>query len=573
MNMKNLGTTAAFVCLVSLMACSSASPTGGSRPQSEAGQPASGSSQRQLVMVARGEPPSLASRPLVPFSGALTPPTVIFNGTLDFTDARGKTYPVLATALPQLNTDTWRILPDGGMETKYTLKPGLTWQDGAPLTSDDFIFSWQVYSAPSIGAFNTQPIRQMEDVLGPDPQTVVIKWRQLYGEATDLGPDFPPLPRHLLHEPFTQLDPAAFAGHSFWTSDYVGLGPYRVTRWEPGAFLDATAFDGYALGKPKIERVEMLFISDTNTALANLLSGEVQYVGDFVFADTEAQTLEQRWASDHGGEVLYGPTEFRMTTAQLRPEVADPPAILDARVRKAIAHGIDTATMVQVLTGGKGLLTYTMTSPSEDYYAEVDRVIEKHAYDPQRSAQLLGEAGFTKGSDGFFVDRSGQSFTPTVYSSSGPKNEQENQVLVDSLRRSGINAASAIVPAAQVRDAQARALLPSLQLRGFGARRIELQISEEIPRNENRWQGENRGAWSNAEYDRLYQELTQTIDHNERIRKIAEMERVFSEEAPSIPHFYGAVVTAHTANLKGPVPRLVPEAEVGWYDTHLWEWR
>jgi peptide/nickel transport system substrate-binding protein len=412
----------------------------------------------------------------------------------------------------------------------------------------------------------------MEEVRAPDDRTLVIRWKQPYGDAVDLGPDFQALPRHVLQDDFAQQDPVAFSGNSFWTVDYLGLGPYRLTHWEPGAFIDATAFDGYVLGKPKIDRIQLRFIRDTNTALASLLSGDVQYVGDFVFSDTEAKTLEQRWGSDHGGEVLYGPTEFRMTSAQLRPDYAVPKGILDVRVRKAIAYSIDAETMVQVLTGGKGLLTYTMSSPAQSYYPEIDRVIEKHAYDPQRTAQLMADAGFTKASDGFFADREGQ-FTPTVWSSSGPKNEQENQVLVDSLKRSGINASSAVIPAAQVRDAQARALLTALQIRGFGARRIELQISEEIPKPENRWTGENRGAWSSPEYDRLFEEYTLSLDHNERIQKIAQMERIFSEDVPGIPLYFGAVITAHTADLKGPTARQVPEAQVGWYNLQNWDWR
>ena len=45
--------------------------------------------------------------------------------------------PYLATALPQLETDTWRVLPDGRMETTFVLRPGLTWHDGEPLTAED----------------------------------------------------------------------------------------------------------------------------------------------------------------------------------------------------------------------------------------------------------------------------------------------------------------------------------------------------------------------------------------------------------------------------------------------------
>ena len=36
----------------------------------------------------------------------------------------------------------------------------------------------------------------------------------------------------------------------------MGLGPYRIDRWEPGALLTARAFDGYVFGRPKIDRLE-----------------------------------------------------------------------------------------------------------------------------------------------------------------------------------------------------------------------------------------------------------------------------------------------------------------------------
>ena len=64
-------------------------------------------------------------------------------------------------------------------------------------------------------------------------------------------------PRHLLEQPLDAAlasgDLAGFVNSPFWTVDYVGAGPYRLTQWEPGAFLEAAAFDGHALGKPKID--------------------------------------------------------------------------------------------------------------------------------------------------------------------------------------------------------------------------------------------------------------------------------------------------------------------------------
>jgi ABC-type transport system substrate-binding protein len=66
-------------------------------------------------------------------------------------DDRESPTPYLAEALPTANTDTWRILPDGRMETIYRLRPSLTWHDGAPLTAADFVFAWRVYATPELG--------------------------------------------------------------------------------------------------------------------------------------------------------------------------------------------------------------------------------------------------------------------------------------------------------------------------------------------------------------------------------------------------------------------------------------
>ena len=70
------------------------------------------------------------------------------------------------------------------------------------------------------------------------------------------------------------IDAETFPGQNFWTTDYVGAGPFKIDRWERGAFIDASAFDGHALGRPKITRVHITWNADFNATLATLLSGE-----------------------------------------------------------------------------------------------------------------------------------------------------------------------------------------------------------------------------------------------------------------------------------------------------------
>ena len=562
-----------LMMVLAVSACAPASTPGS--PSRDSRSPGA-ASQRTLVIAYRAELPSLAAKPLVSFSAALNPALFLFNANLDYADERGVPHPWLAEALPQLNTDTWRVFPDGRMETSYHLRPNLTWHDGTPLSAEDFVFAWRVYATPQLGVATSPPIGLMDEVEAPDDRTLVIRWRQVYPDAIALTDatrtGFQALPRHILQDPFQEMDPVAFAGLDFWTSEYVGLGPYRLERWEPGAFIAARAFDGYVLGKPRIERIELRFIPDPQTAVANLLAGEAHYVGDFILSVTEGETLEQEFPQRGGGTVLYSPVSLRSSVFQMRPDAVETPALLDVRVRRAIAFGIDAATAVEVLTSNKGIRTGTLTSPLVPFYPEIDRAIRKYAYDPRQAQQLMEEAGFVKGGDGFFASRDGQPVRFSMATSAGVKNESEAATYVDSLRRAGFEASQRVLPAAQIGDPEQRALLPGLQIRGGGSELVNY-TSEQIPRATNRWRGENRGGWSNAEYDRLFDLYTSTLAEPERLQHIAQMERVLTEELPIIPHFFGAEANAHVAGLHGPIARQTPNTSGTFLHVHTWEWR
>ena len=120
--------------------------------------------QRTLIMAADRLPVDFAGRGIAGGLGSTSGtseniPQSIFNATLVQADERGRPMPYLVESLPQLNTDTWRVLPDGTMETVYRLKPNLVWHDGRALTAEDFTFSWQVYANPAYGVSNTFPFR------------------------------------------------------------------------------------------------------------------------------------------------------------------------------------------------------------------------------------------------------------------------------------------------------------------------------------------------------------------------------------------------------------------------------
>jgi peptide/nickel transport system substrate-binding protein len=559
--------------LIGLLAVACAAPPA-SRPPS-AGNPQVGSQmpQRTLVIIGRGEPPTIAAKPLLAYSGSFAAPLRLFNAMLDYLDEREIARPYLAEAVPELNTDTWRVFPDGRMETSYRLRPNLTWHDGTPLSAEDFVFAWRVFATPDLGVSGSSPIGEMAEVVAPDPRTIVIRWRQPYGDAASLDLGFQALPRHILDQPFQQLDALGFTNHAFWSNEYVGLGPYRLEQWLPGASIEGTAFDGHALGRPKIDRVRVVFSADSNTALATMLSGEAHYVSDFIFFYEEAAELDREWAArGGGGTVLYAPVLMRPTGIQMRPEFVNPRALLDVRVRRAMAQGMDAPGAVQVTTGGRGLLAWSLTSPLADYYPAVERTLVKHVYDPRAAQQSLEEAGLVRGADGFYAMPNGEPFKPEVATDGGASNERENAIFVDSLRRAGIDASSRVVPVAQLRDPQLRAALPGLQTGGIGSKALGQMTTSATPRAENRWAGNNRGGWTSPEFDRLWQAYTTTLDRSQRVEQMAQMERILSEDVGLIPNLFTIVANAHVAALKGPIIRTTPDAGQGILHVETWEW-
>jgi len=131
-----------FLAALALTGCAVGGPET-TRPDSGPGE-VSPAPSRPLVMFVRVEPSSVAMRALVQPGASLHATLRVFNALPALLDARGVPQPELLASLPALNTDSWRVFPDGTMETTYTLRPNLVWHDGQRLTSGDFAFAGRV---------------------------------------------------------------------------------------------------------------------------------------------------------------------------------------------------------------------------------------------------------------------------------------------------------------------------------------------------------------------------------------------------------------------------------------------
>src|SRR5436190_7235373 len=116
---------AALVFAVVLLAACAPAPSRGTSSGEAA--PAAPAEPKTLNVGLEREPSTLALRPLRETFAATYFPNRTFNADFAFLDDQGAPQPYMIEALPQLNSDSWHVFPDGSMETTYRFLPNLAW--------------------------------------------------------------------------------------------------------------------------------------------------------------------------------------------------------------------------------------------------------------------------------------------------------------------------------------------------------------------------------------------------------------------------------------------------------------
>ena len=549
--MTILGTVALL-----LVSCGPQRPAGDTTAPGASGQSAQPSQAvvsvpgKPLNMGLPIEPAALGSKFSTGRSG-LEEYALLFAAPLARRDHQGQPTPVLAEETPSLERGTWRLLPDGSMETTFRLRPGATWHDGAPFTADDVIFTWRAIMNPDLPATERTPERSIESIEALDPRTVLIRWRETYIFANEYALE--PLPRHIL-EPLLERDPQSFVNASYWSRDWVGLGPYRISEWSPGSYLSGEAFAGYVLGEPKIQRVFVHFIPDANQAVARFLAGGLDLTLGSLIRVEEGVTLKQQLEARGEGTIITRPEGgIRVTDFQYR-EPKIPPA-RDVRVRRAMYHAVDRALAIETLQFGFVQPAHMPLAPGEPAFAAAEAAVAKYPYDVTRATQLLSESGWTRGGDGILRNSAGERFDLGIRVTEGTLNNKEAQVMSEFWKTIGINPEVELMPRALQNDQEYRAKFPGVSSSSpAGPDSITRFSSDNIPSDANRWRGGNRGGYSNPEFDRLSNQFFNTIDLQVRNNLHVEIMKLLMDDVAAMPLYYQVDTYAVRSGLQGAVP-------------------
>jgi peptide/nickel transport system substrate-binding protein len=283
--------------------------------------------------------------------GGVKQPKSMVHNLLTAENDKGAFIPELAMEQLAVERGTWLLNADGTMDTIWRLRPTVKWHDGMPFTSEDLLFSFEVFRDRDITTRVGAPARLMSAARATDPLTLVVHWSAPFVEA-DQAPGLAPLPRHLLEDTY-QNDHANFLNSPRLSTEFVGLGPYRLLQWERGSHLELARFDGYWRGTPPLDRVVVRFLGDPTTMVANILSESVDVVLPPAVDMEAAFDVKRRWEGT-GNQVLIGPSgNFRYLSPQLRPDLARPlEGLTRVEVRRALYHAMDRRALVDVHSEG-----------------------------------------------------------------------------------------------------------------------------------------------------------------------------------------------------------------------------
>ncbi|MDX1992794.1 MAG: peptide ABC transporter substrate-binding protein [bacterium] len=290
--------------------------------------------------------------------------------------------PVLVTEIPSV--ENGGVSEDGTVIT-MTLRDDITWSDGEPITSADYLFRVEMLQNPANLVSGTYPFGVDDGIVSsveaPDERTIVVTFAEPFAPwLTNIN--LYPLPEHALRPVFEAegtLDNAAWNR----APDPVS-GPYAFAEWEIGSFIRFVRNENYWGTAPAIEEVILSFVPDSDAYLATLLNDEAE-IGTFL----DWSQLSQVEESGLFQVVIATSGYNEQWNINLSPETGHP-ALQDVRVREALALGFDRPGLTAELLDG---LTYPPASPWEGTPFQSPN-LSAPPYDPERAAALLDEAGW-----------------------------------------------------------------------------------------------------------------------------------------------------------------------------------
>jgi peptide/nickel transport system substrate-binding protein len=332
--------------------------------------------------------------------------------------------------VPEL-AESWEI-SDDGLTITYTLREGLQWSDGEPLTADDVVFTYNdLIFNPAVPTSTRDILRIGED--GNLPRVVKIDDRRVQFIAPE---PFAPLlrfsggiaimPRHALYDSITTMDANGEPRFlTTWGTDtnparLVSSGPYQLTGYVPSQRVTFRRNPYYwredAQGnqQPYVEQLIWEIVESSDTAIMQFRSGGLDTIGVSPANFSLLKREEERSNFDiRIGEPAMGTTfiSFNLNQGSRNGEpLVDPVKsrwFNTVEFRQAVAYAIDRQTLINNLYRGIGEPQHSPVSVQSPYYLSPEEGLKTYDHDPEQAKALLQSAGFQYNARNELLDADG----------------------------------------------------------------------------------------------------------------------------------------------------------------------
>lgn len=250
----------------------------------------------------------------------------------------------------------------------FKLKHNVKFHDGRAFTSLDVKYTFETMLKDKSlvkGASFEQDLASIET---PDADTVIFHCHHA----------FPSLPNDIIP---VGIIPEGTANQQ--AKQPIGTGPFKFASYVEDQQIKLKAFEDYFNGRPSFSQLNIKIIPDNTTRENELRKGTADLA---INADLDPVAVESlQKLRDVKVEIVDG-----TNLAHLGVNLLDP-ILKDQRVRQAIAYAIDRETIIQEIFRGQAKLAATILPVTQWAY---ETGVQKYNYDPQRSMQLLDEAGY-----------------------------------------------------------------------------------------------------------------------------------------------------------------------------------
>ena len=359
-----------------------------------------------------------------------------YEGLLTQNPIDGKIEGVLA--------QSWEISPDKTKIT-FTMREGLKWSDGQPLTVDDVVFTYNdIYLNEKIPTDTRDVLR-----IGKDRKLPTVKKIDNRRVEFSVPEPFRPfllntgasiLPAHILEKSVkTKNKDGKLEFLSKWGVDtppeqLIVNGPYKLERYDTSQRVIFRRNPYYwrkdAQGKPQpyIERIVWQIVESTDTSLLQFRSGDLDTIGvspDY-FSLLKVQEKQGNFRIYNGGPSSSTSfISFNLNKGKRKNQpLVDPIKskwFNNVQFRQAVAYAIDRQTMLNNTFRGLGTPQDSPISVQSPYFLSPEQGLKVYKYNPDKAKELLIKAGFKYNEKNLLVDDQGNEVRFALLTNAGNK--------------------------------------------------------------------------------------------------------------------------------------------------------